>query len=855
MIMDSGVLRRTLRLAAGLGCAFLSYSGALGQVVSLSQWKLQDAKLVVGAGHDISRVGFRPERWYKATIPATVLATLVENKVYPEPLYGENNRTIPESLCRTRYWYRTEFQVPAAFRNKHVWLNFEGINYIANVWVNGSSVGRIEGAFARGKFDISSVVKRGDHAVVAVEILPPPTPGDPQEQTVKNGTGQNGGALGKDSPTFLASVGWDWMPGIRDRDMGLWQSVTISASGPVTIEDPYVTTELPLPKTDRADLKVQVTLNNVTGTPESGLLSGEVQGTPIRISLPVSLGAHETKLVTVDDLHLDNPKLWWPNGYGAPNLYQLKLEYQADGTSSDKSTTTFGVRTISYFPNGRKNIELVVNGVPVYCKGGNWGMDEAMKRSPLKRLEAQMRFHRDANCTMIRNWVGQATQEDFYDVCDRYGIMVWDDFWLANPADGPNPSNEAMYLANAREKIVRYRNHPSIAVWCGRNEGDPPKNLEEGVSKLIADLDGKRFYQKHSSRYNGISGGGPYSWRNPAEYFQDAFQDWDTLHTEIGAPSIPTLQAIQAMMPKKDWWPLNDDWAMHDLCRGAQGGDRYIPMLSARYGEVTGLEDFVRKGEAATYEGYRAMYEARNAHLFTPCSGLFIWMSNPAQPSFVWQLYSYDLEPTAAEYGVQKACEPVHVQLDPRTQMVQVVNNLPQADSLRVVATAYDLHGVKVASKEQEVGIAASAAQEAFKFDWVGNAPHFVRLELYRNGQQVAENLYWRGTQEDPNSLSALQGLPKVKLDLKLAKADSSTATETKWEATVTNSTKEVAFMAHLQLRKARSDKRVLPTFYSDNYVTLMPGESRKILISAAKEDVGGENVAVHLDGWNIDAK
>jgi beta-mannosidase len=312
---------------------------------------------------------------------------------------------------------------------------------------------------------------------------------------------------------------------------------------------------------------------------------------------------------------------------------------------SDTADTTFGIHSISYFLPGQKMMTISINGVPIMCKGGNWGIDEAMKRIPMKRLDAQMRLHHDANCTMVRNWIGMSTEEDFYKVCDKYGILIWDDFWLANPADGPIPIHPDWFLQNAREKIVRFRNHPSIGVWCGRNEGNPPKVIDDGLAVLIHNLDPVRFYQKHSAATNGVGGGGPYSLRPDATYF-GPFRD--SLHTEIGAPSIPTLEAVHHMMPEKDWWPLNDDWAEHDLCRGAQRGDQYPQQVSDRLGQVMGLPDFVRKSQLVNYECYRAIFEGRNSKLFSPASGVLLWMSNPAQPSFVWQLYSYDLEPNGA---------------------------------------------------------------------------------------------------------------------------------------------------------------------------------------------------------------
>ncbi|HEX8465565.1 MAG TPA: beta galactosidase jelly roll domain-containing protein, partial [Abditibacterium sp.] len=465
---------------------------ALPTPVELSSgWQLQDvAKIPDAANPDagaaLSKADYRPNGWFRATVPGTVLTTLVNNGVYPEPLYGENNRPdrIPDDLSRTSYWYRTSFSVPRSFAGRRVWLNFNGINYKAAIWVNGVQVGNVNGAFSRGIFDVTSQVNLAGTNALAVLILPPPNPGIPHEQTVANGTGRNGGILAKDGPTFLSSMGWDWIPGIRDRNIGIWQDVTLSATGPVTVRDPYVTSDLPLPRLDSADLRVQTTLSNASDAPQTGVLTGTFGNTTFR--QPITLAAGETRLVTLTPettpaLRVRNPRLWWPNGYGQPNLYALHLSFAANGMVSDARDVNFGIREMSYQVPGSENLTISVNGVPMVAKGGNWGMDEAMKRNTRARLDTQVRLHRDANFNMIRNWVGQSTSADFYDACDKYGIMLWDEMFQPNPSDGPNPDDVPLYLANVREKITRFRSHPSIAVWCARNEGFPPPEIDAGI--------------------------------------------------------------------------------------------------------------------------------------------------------------------------------------------------------------------------------------------------------------------------------------------------------------------------------------------------------------------------------------
>jgi hypothetical protein len=824
---------------------FLAFCTLLQAADSAWQWKLQNSVKVAESGDRISQVGYSAKGWYEAVVPGTVLTSLVHDGVYPDPMYGENNRAIPESLCRTSYWYRTEIPVSKALAGHEIWLNFEGICYCADVWVNGVQVGSIKGAFARGIFDVTKFVTPGKPAGLAVKIIPPAHPSVPHEHTMAAGTGRNGGAMGADGPAMLATVGWDWIPAIRDRDMGIWQKVTLTGSGPVAIRDPYVSCDLPLPRTDSATLHIFTDLENASNTARSGRLVGTIEGTKIAFSAPVTINPNESKTVTLPDVTLDHPKLWWPNGFGAQPLYRLKLTFIERGNTPSVAAASFGVRTIQYFRPGQKNMTILVNGVPVFCKGGNWGMDDAMKQIPYSRLDALLRLHRDANVTMIRNWIGMSTEEDFYSLCDKYGILIWDDFWIANPVDGPNPLDSDLFLANAREKILRYRNHPSICVWCGRNEGFPPPAINQGLADLIAKLDGKRFYQPHSAATNGVGGGGPYAYRKPADYFVAR----DSLHTEIGAPSIPTLESIEAMMPRKDWWPINDDWAEHDFCKGAQGGDRFPSVIGAKFGPVTGLVDFVRKGHLASYESYRAMFEGRQSKLWDPATGVLLWMSNPSQPSFVWQLYCYDLEQTAAYFGTQRACESVHVQMDPRDGQVIVVNHPPtELVGATVRAGVYDLAGKSLATQTGQVTVAGASKQDVFKLNGLEGDIKCKLVELTlmdRGNHEISRNFYWMG-----DDCTEMDHMPKVQLDV-AAHPVRGDSTEAAFSIVLHNPGTTPALMAHLQMRRP-DGSRVLPCAYTDNFVSLLPGETRTVTARAKRADIGTAAPTFVLDGWNV---
>jgi len=819
-------------------------------------WQLQDTSKVPEAGADVSGLAFNTAGWYSATVPGTVLTTLVNNHVYPEPLFGENNRpeTVPDSLARNSYWYRTQIDIPKSYAGQHVWLTFAGINYSATVWVNGEQVGTTRGAFKRGIFDITQDVTPGKKAVLAVLVAPQPHPGVSHEHTLRDGLGANGGESAIDGPTFLSTIGWDWIPAIRDRDTGIWQKVFLSATGPVLVKDPLVTTDLPLPKTDSADVVVQAVVENVGDQPLKGVLQGSIEN--IAFERSVELAPHSRQTVSFDSkdipaLRIDHPRLWWPNGYGAQNLYKLHLVFTVGRKVSDVQDTDFGIRKITYSVPGTDNLTISVNGVPIFIRGGDWGLDEALKRIPRERLETEIRLHQLANLNLIRNWVGQSTGEDFYELCDKYGILIWDEFFQPNPNDGPNPTDLDTYISNVRDKILRFRNHPSIAVWCARNEGFPPKDIDNTLRRLLAELEPTRLYQSSSTDGRGVRSGGPYSWRTPSEFY-DVTDDF--FKTETGSVSVPTLESIHGMMPRKDWEIINDDWAEHDLAKGASNGDQYPAILAARYGKIANLADFVRKAQLANYEAFRAMYEGRNAQLFHPTTAVINWMSNPAQPSFVWQIYHYDLEPNASFFAVEHANELVHIQFNEANGQLQVINNLPQqlCDAVARVSI-YRLDGTLAHQYDVKVTAPPSSASSfgAVEFFPAIFTTQFIKMELRdARGRLISNNFYWRAQLGYPGVLTDLNQLPMVALEAKAERKEENG--KRVLTVTVHNPTSSIALMAHLQLRRQRSRERVLPAYYTDNYISLVPDETRIITIEADLKAFNGEDPMVLIDGWNV---
>jgi hypothetical protein len=904
---------------------------------TLGSWKLAAAPDIHADATELSRPGIDTKSWMQATMPGTVLTTMVDRGVYPDPDYGLNNLAIPESLNEQDYWYRTEFKAPKGIAGRQLTLTFEGINYKADVWLNGQSLGTITGAFIRGVFDVTKILKPDN--VLLVRVSPPPHPGIPQEQSIKGGPGENGGMMCLDGPTFVATEGWDWIPAIRDRDTGIWQPVVLTASGGVKIGDPQVITKLPLPKTSPADVLITVPLENSTNAVLHGTLKAAFQlrpsavnapsGGPTQVSKEIAVppGKSEVKLTPAEfaQLTVQHPQLWWPNGYGRQDLYLLTLSFSEGGTASDTKSIRFGIREITYelslldstghlrrleysptaaflkservvdvshngmrelppadpfpseypkewkewwksyaaslAPGGESSsavrmiddkkmghyLVIKVNGVRIAARGGNWGMDDSRKRVSRERLEPYFKLHQEANLNIIRNWVGQNTEETFYDLADEYGMLVWNDFWESTQDYNVEAQDPALFLANARDTVLRFRNHPSIVMWCGRNEGVPQPIINEGLDELTRTLDGTRYYSPSSNQVN-LQNSGPYKYQDPALYYTTLNHGFSV---ETGTPSFSTLESFRASVPAPDQWPPDDVWAYHDWHFSGNGDNGpFLAQIQTEFGAATSLEDFERKAQMLNYVDHRAMFEGMNAHLWAPNSGRMLWMTQPAWPSNYWQILSHDYDTQASYWGVKKACEPLHVQLDLSNYGVAVVNTTP--DSLKglvVAANVYSLENKLLLHNEQPFDVPADSSTNGAKLDLAplfSNGVLLVKLELKDGGGKLlSDNFYWLAA--DSASYRQLNKLPAASVvarDLTYESMGAVSHVNVRLE----NRGGTAALEVKLTLLDSATGGRILPAYFSDNYVSLLPGETREITVDYRTQ--GEPQLAIR--GWNV---
>ncbi len=883
-------------------------ANSLGDWTLSGGWKLAEAPKVSARAEAISTFGFDTAGWMAATVPGTVLTTMVDRGLYPDPDYGLNNLAIPEKLSRQDYWYRAAFAAPNTERTRNVSLLLDGINYQAEIWFNGHLLGHMTGAFTRGVFDISSLLNAHGENVIAVRISPVPHPGIPNQQSIALGAGLNGGAMELDGPTFVASEGWDWNPPMHDRDTGLWQNVHLIATGPVSIGDPQVITHLPLPDITQADVTLNVPLKNMSSNPIEGTLAAAFEGAEVQTHVVVPPGGMTMRLSPKEfpALHLEHPRLWWPNGYGSPALYHLTTTFTTRDAAPAVKTLRFGVREVTYeislldnrgalrrvvydptlgssdrtpqvdvthagmrqIPDGwaasitageddspvfhtvadtraTPYITIKVNDVRIAVRGGSWGMDDSRKRVSRERLEPFFRYDRDAHLDVIRNWQGQSTEEVFYDLADEYGMLVWNDFWEVTADSNAEAEDPELFLANAKDTLLRYRNHPSIVMWCGRNEGVPQPIINNGLIALTHSLDGTRYYSPSSNQINLLPSG-PYSYRDPADYYSKIDRGFAV---EIGTSSLPTLEWFDRWIPAADRWPISDDWGYHNW----HPHDELNQHMEFQFGAAHSLEQYVRQAQMMNYVDYRAIFEGFNAHLWAPNTGRLLWMTQPSWPSMLWGILSSDYDTQASYYGTKKACEPLHVQIDPATNDVQMVNTTRQPlQQVKVDADVYALDGKMLLHRDAVISAAADDVTYALHIDLaplLGDTMVLVHLAVHApTGELLSENLYWRAASDA--GYRALNTLAPAQIRLSALHTSVAKPGERRVEVHVKNTSPVAALATKLVTIRAIDGTEVLPAFYSDNYVSLLPGEERLITVDIPDKDAQ-QTLQMKVSGWN----
>jgi exo-1,4-beta-D-glucosaminidase len=882
-----------LRFKSACACGILAATFFLSQMsraegaeklassaISLDEgWQIQSSCEAKAAGAQVSTPGYAANGWHRTTVPNTVVGTLVDDKTYPDPMYGMNLKKLPGmnysdksffvlqdmpegSPFRCSWWWRTEFAVKPPFSGKHFWLHFPGINYRANVWVNGTKIADaqdVAGTYRIFEFDVTSALNTNGQNAVALEIFAPE----------KNDLG----------------ITWvDWNPTPADKDMGIWKEVTLSSNGPVAVRNAFAKSKLGA-EYQTAELTLSADLRNQIDKSVRGTLVAELDGRLLKQD--VELAAGETKTVRFapaqfPQLKLEHPRLWMPYTLGTPNLYTAELYFRVDGAEnvSDHTQVTFGIRefTSELTEKGHRLVKL--NGQNILIRGAAWAPDMFL-RPMSKKLDADLAYVRDMGLNTIR-LEGRIDRDEFFEKTDKLGILVMPGWTCCDAWERWKhwtPDTHAIAKASMADQARRLRNYASVFVWLYGSDGPPPADVEQMYLDVLKEAEWPNpSISSASETATKVTGNSGVKMTGPYEYVPPVYWLADTkaggaygYNTETSpGPAIPTRESLEKFIPKEHLWPIDDVWNYH------AGKERFTTVnvftdgLTRRYGPATSLDDYERKAQAMTYDGQRAMFEAYGRNKYTS-TGVIQWMLNNSWPSLIWHLYDYYLVPAGGYFGTKKAMEPVHVQYGYDDHSVAVVNDTRNAvPRVKVSATLYNLDATQAATHGGTLDLAPDSSSKVLDLPLPDkiSTTYFLKLKLQdAQGKLLSDNFYWLSTkadtldwakrkdtvytpQKDFADLTGLNSLPQVSLSVHASKTTA--GGEDKITVTAKNPSSSIAFMAHLRLTRGPGGEDVVPIFWSDNYFSLLPGEERQVTATYDSSALDGKAAVLAVDGYNV---
>ena len=832
-----------------------------------SDWYARKANEVKMDGNRLSAVPLDKTGWLPARVPGTVLTTLLENGLYPAPEFGLNNNLIPDihevGNDFYTYWFTRQFTIDALPEGRNVWLNFRGINYKAEIFLNGKRINRNthEGMFLRKTFNITPYLRTDAPNVLAVLVYPPTHVGNP------NG-GQGGDGQIARNNTMQYTPGWDWIQPVRDRNTGIWDEVSITTTGPVCLSSPYVVTKVPgvrdpETKTQReAFVNTSVELENTGSTSLKGLLVCETNGT--RLTQPITLSPFEKKTVSLNPLAVKNPRLWWPNGIGEQPLYDMNLSFEIGNQVSDRERLRYGIREITSDKcpdNGGRR--FFVNGQKIYVTGGNYINSDWLLRLSPERYRDEVRFHAEMNLRMIRVWGGALVERpEFYNACDEFGILVFQDLWGSGDCNGAwedptkmdsrerrweYPDNHDLFIASVEDQVKMIRNHPSLCFWCGANEWPLAKDIDQCLRKeVFPQLDPERLFVSFSTdtlftrNYLGDNGDGPYGIQEPEWFFSFRSHPFNPEAGSVGSPEVESMREMMteqdlAGFPRKGF-TRNYTWRYH---KDLGYGDHL-----ERYGEVKDIETYCKYAQVVNYDQYRSFMEGWASHMWDWYTGILIWKTQNPWTSLRGQMYDWSLDVNASLYGTRKGCEPLHAYYNPVTRKAGLLNTtLKDYTDLSIIARIYNLEGKLLWEKETRANSKANTVQELLDIpvpEGIQGA-YFLRLALNAD----VPNIYWLTT--EPKDYTSLSQLPKSRPDIKtdIKKEGSNFVGTVRLSAD-----SQISFFNRIKVFDRETGKRILPVHYSDNYITLMPGDQQEISLEFPA-NLPEERIQIVVDSYN----
>ena len=851
------MIRKFILTCAALAAGLIVTAKPQRADIKLSEgWFIQSSAEISLDGAQLSSKGTDfGDNWYKASVPSTVMGALTaENGLYADAFMGRNYAEIDRSKFENPWWYRTTFKAPALKKGQRAELNFEGLSYRADVWLNGELVVSAEdfyGPFRQFSFDVTDLLQKENYLAVKVYRW----------------------EKGEFNIGFV-----DWNPRPADESMGIFRPVWLRFSNEVSMKNSAVKSKVNVETLDEAWLTVETTLCNKSDKKVSGKLCGQFDGRAF--SYPVTLEAGETRVVSVGDieeLYVKNPRLWWCHNLGTPEMYSMDLSFVADGKESDNQTVDFGIRQIDSWFNEDGYRGFILNGKKVLVKGAGW-TDDIFLRNSDERNAQEVAYVKDMNMNTIRFEEVWGTSQNIYDECDRQGVLAlvgWSCHWEWEVYTGkPNdrngcissPEDIELIAQSWRDQILWLRNHPSIICWYAASDMLPRPALEQRYLDILAEIDDRPYTVHAGSAKSSLSGPagmkmwGPYEWQAPYYWYsEEAKGNAVGFNTETGiGAQFPVYESLVKFIPEDQLWPVGDAYdyhtttsrdALHDL-------SELKMVIDKRHGGATDLTDFIRKAHFVDYEGTRAMVEAHRVNV-PRSTGIIQWMLNSAWPSLYWQMYDWYLVPTSAYWSVKKGCTPQQLIYNYANNTVYAVNDEKEDMSLTAAMTVYGLDGSVVGETSAAVEMPMGCSVPVFEVPAVEKVG-FVFLTLTdASGNVVARNEYvlpevkdkhdwakyrwWRTQMESYADFSPLNDLAAADVEASMVR------TAEGLEVTLENKSSVVAFFVRMALKDAEGEY-VVPAYWSDNLVTLAPGQTLTFTCTADMP----KGATVEVDGWNV---
>src|SRR6266496_587276 len=840
------------------------------QLILHDDWRMQSSFTDSATGAQVSQKNFPVNNWYKITVPSTIIAGLLANNEYNfDPFYGKNFEKLADKRLDHPWWFRKEFSLPASEKNKNVILKLHGINYKANVWMNGILIADssyIKGPFRMIELDITRHINYTGANVLAIEILRPFNPN------------KRDGDLAIDYA--------DWIHYPPDYNGGIVNNLEIKTYDQVGIRYPLVTTKFDLPSLDVAHLQVDAEVINYTDKEKDAVVKGKIND-DIQFQQKIHLLPNEKKEVSFrsadyPQLNIKKPRIWWPWQYGEPQLNRIEISAIINENVSHTIAENFGIREISSKLINNHSREFIINGKPIMLRGAAWSPD-IFQRHSKKREEQEIKLVRDMNMNVIRS-EGKLEDDGFYDLCDEYGLLVMTGWMCCGAWQYPENWNGAeRRVAMASDSSVMYwlRNKACIMVWLNGSDM-PPRDSSvekdylsiESYLKWPNPIIGTADASK--SKVSGLSGvkmNGTYDWVPPVYWEPDSNKyggSWSFATDISPGPSIMPYESLIKFMPKDSLWWTNSDWLYH--CGTMQFGNTKIfdSALYERYGKPSSIREYLAKAQLQNYEGHRAMMEGFGVNKYNTATGVVQWMLCNPWPSLIWHTYDYYLYPAGTYFGMKKSMEPLHIMYSYKTNEVDIINSLLEKfKSLTVKADVYDLNGALKYSHTITTDVDEDGIKKCFVISPIENLSgvYFLRLSL-KDSKQKTRSINWYWLSQKPDELEwkkskwyytpqsgfadfkALKDLPATTLNVNYSMAKKEN--ETKYMVTVTNIGKAVAFFVHLRILKEKNADDILPVIFSDNYISLAPGESRIIECSYENKDAGNGTPYILTDAWNL---